>query len=575
LHLSTSRTRYLLALVILVATLPYASALRLGFIYDDHLQIEENPYLRVWPGIARVFSSDVWSMTSMDATSNYYRPLMWISYKLVFSLTGSSPWPFHLLNLLLHAGVTAILFLLTLRLWNDFRVAALSGLLFAIHPAHIEPVVWIAALPELGYTFFFLLAVYFYVGKSRLFLACYAISLLWKESALMFLPMVFLYDLILARQLRLRRYAAVAVVTSIYLALRYVALGGLAPHVVRSSVPVFAQFLTSAANIATYLTKLVFPLHLSFYYPVTSVTALNISIIAVAVLMLAAAFTLRGRAAWSALWIIVALVPTLAATRVVVPVAERNLYLASVGFVWLAAELLVRLKPGMAVAAMIVLLTAGVAIDIRRVPDWRDELILWEQALRNYPDDALIHLNVASELGRRHRYDDALQHLDQLLKQDPADIEALTSKAGILVLTEDWPAAAGTCARVFAIDPDSARCSLTMGIVAHENRQLEQAKEHFQRAYRSNPLLWQALFHEANLAAETGNLAEAIRSFERVLQRNPAASVFNNLGSAYAEMGQTESAIEAFNTALRIDPSFDMARQNLLRAGKPAKPEND
>jgi protein O-mannosyl-transferase len=571
--MSTWRTRYLLALVILAATLPYASVLRSGFIYDDHLQIEENPYLRVWPGIARVFSSDVWSMTNMDATSNYYRPLMWISYKLIFSLTGSSPWPFHLLNLLLHAGVTAILFLLTLRLWNDFRVATLSGLLFAIHPAHVEPVVWIAALPELGYTFFFLLALYFYVGKSRLFLACYAISLLWKESALMFLPMVFLYDLIVARQLRLRRYAAVAIVTSMYLGLRYVALGGFAPHVVRSSASAFAPFLTSAANIATYLTKLVFPVHLSFYYPVISVTAIDISI--VGVLMLAAAFALRGRTAWSALWIIVALVPTLAATRVVVPVAERNLYLASVGFVWLAAGLLVRLKPGTAVVAMSVLLIAGVVIDIRRVPDWRDELILWQQALRNYPDDALIRLNVASELGRRHRYDDALQHLDEVLKQNPADIEALTSKAGILVSKEDWPAAAATCTRVFAIDPASARCSLTMGIVAHENRELEQAKEHFRRAYRSNPMLWQALFHQANLAAETGNLPEAIRSFERVLQRNPAASVFNNLGSAYAEMGQTGNAIDAFNTALRIDPSFEMARQNLLRAGKPAKPKND
>ena len=145
------KTGYVLALIVVLAVLPYVSALGMGFIYDDRPQIENNPHLRLWPGYARVFTSDVWSLTDVGSDARYYRPLMWVAYNAIYSMAGPAPWAFHLLNLLLHAAVTAVVFLLTFELWKDLRVSTIAGNLLAPHPLHIEPVIWFAALPELGY----------------------------------------------------------------------------------------------------------------------------------------------------------------------------------------------------------------------------------------------------------------------------------------------------------------------------------------------------------------------------------------------------------------------------------------
>jgi hypothetical protein len=141
----TRKAAWILILVVVISLLPYLQTLSMGFIYDDRPQIEQNPYLRLWPGFARVFTASVWSLTDVESDANYYRPLMWIVYNAIYTVAGASPWAFHLINVLLHACVTAVVFLLTLELWKDLRIAGIASILFALHPAHTEPVAWIAA----------------------------------------------------------------------------------------------------------------------------------------------------------------------------------------------------------------------------------------------------------------------------------------------------------------------------------------------------------------------------------------------------------------------------------------------
>src|SRR5437016_4112076 len=153
-----------LCLVSIVGVLLHIPSLRFGFVYDDHLLIEDNPSLRIWPGFTRVFLSEVLSLTGYaDSASNYYRPLMWVAYNTIFTIAGATPWVFHLANLLVHGAVVAVMFLLSLEVWKDRRIATTAALLFAVHPAHVEAVAWIAALLELSFSLCFLMCLYFYV----------------------------------------------------------------------------------------------------------------------------------------------------------------------------------------------------------------------------------------------------------------------------------------------------------------------------------------------------------------------------------------------------------------------------
>jgi protein O-mannosyl-transferase len=566
----TRKSAWVLTLVIVVSILPYVSAVGMGFIYDDHPQIEDNPYLRVWPGYARVFTSDVWSMTDVDSDSNYYRPLMWVAYNAIYSIAGAAPWAFHLVNLLLHACVTTVVFFLTLELWKDLRIAGIAGVLFALHPVHSEPVVWIAAIPDLAYTLFFLLALYFYVFNYKpeshaviTSVTCFAVALLWKESAITFLPCAVAYDAFVLRRLRLWRWASLLGVTAAYLIVRTLVLGGLAPGVMHAGMSATTQILTGISHLGTYIEKLLVPANLTFFYSLQAARSIDVRIVVVLLTFALAAWKLRGKMAWSVLWIPLTLLPALAVAHVVVPLAERNLYLASVGFVWLAAQVLVYLGTRRAFMLAATLSLAYFAVDWFRVPLWRDEITLFSQALQLDPENSSIRLRLSTEFGHRGRFDEALLQLDEILKRNPKHLNALTSKAGLLVFQKDWENVDATCARAFEVDPKSSLCHLDVGIAELRRGHNEEAWSHFDRAYESNPRMWQALLEQGTMALDSGDLPLAVEKLEKVLAASPTAQVSTILGTAYSRMGDSSKATEAFKTALRIDPGFLPARRAL------------
>jgi tetratricopeptide (TPR) repeat protein len=561
-----------LILVCLAAILPYASTLTFGFVYDDHLMIQENPHLRIWPGFARIFFSDLWSLSSLSEQSNYYRPMFMLAYEGIFHTAGATPWAFHLANLLFHAATTVMVFLLTLRIWNDRWIASLAVLLFAAHPVHVEAVAWVATLSELAFSFFVLLALYFYVDEQPThattigWLSSYGMALLWKESALAFLPIVLCYDLFVAKRWRWTRFNMLLIITLVYLGLRAIAIGKLAPAVLHPDISLATQVLTAVSNMAFYLGKLLVPLNLSAFYPQEFVHQVNWKLPALVVLAALGIWKLRGRMAWSAIWIVAALLPLMAVSRIAVPLADRGLYLPSVGFVWLAAEALLRLGRRPALIAGGALVLGYSMLILQRLPDWRDDLPLFEQALRQDPQSESIRLLYASELGRRGRHDEALVLLGELLDSNPRHLDALEDKAGILAAQGDWQAVRSVCRDALELEPNLARCFLDLGLADEREGKTKEARELFRRAYALDSGLWEALMRQGLMDARLRNFDSAAEALKKVVQYRPTSIAFNNLGSVYAESGKLDKAVRAFQSALQVDPSFELARRNLDRA---------
>jgi hypothetical protein len=93
----------LIMMIIIVSCAVYVNTLRNGFVYDDIPQVVQNPWIREMRFIPEIFSTNVWAF--QGTTTNYYRPLMHISFMLSYYLFGLAPWGFHLVNILLHAGL--------------------------------------------------------------------------------------------------------------------------------------------------------------------------------------------------------------------------------------------------------------------------------------------------------------------------------------------------------------------------------------------------------------------------------------------------------------------------------------
>jgi hypothetical protein len=195
----------------------------------------------------------------------------------------------------------------------------------------------------------------------------------------------------------------------------------------------------SLSDDGFYISKLLVPIHLSTFYPLEFVSTITLTVAAVALLASLVIWKLRDRHIWAAGWIPVSLFPVLLVSRIAVPLADRDLYLPSVGFVWLAAMAIERLGRRPSLATLGVAVVVYGALTLQRLPVWRDDLPLLESELRANPDKQSVRLLLASERGRRGEFDLALVQLEEILKREPNNLEALVNKAGILSSIEDWP----------------------------------------------------------------------------------------------------------------------------------------
>lgn len=150
------------------------------------------------PGLRLPFLADDWADLAMVAQGppartpfGYFRPLCMATYWIERQACGLSPAAGHLVNLALASAAAALVVVLLRRYTGDAFLAAATGLLFALHPYHVENTAWIAARADLLFSLLFILAALAYDrwrrsprGAPIAALALFEAALLAKEAAL-------------------------------------------------------------------------------------------------------------------------------------------------------------------------------------------------------------------------------------------------------------------------------------------------------------------------------------------------------------------------------------------------------
>ena len=141
-----------------ITLIVYWPAMQCGFVnYDDPQYLTENPNVQRglnWEGLR-------WAFCNTEQAA-YWAPFMWLSHMLACQFFGLNAWGHHLINVLLHAANTVLVFLVFQRMTRATWQSLILAALFGWHPLRVESVAWVTERKDVLSSFFGLLTLYFY-----------------------------------------------------------------------------------------------------------------------------------------------------------------------------------------------------------------------------------------------------------------------------------------------------------------------------------------------------------------------------------------------------------------------------
>lgn len=548
--------------LILVSVCFYLPALSFTFVWDDRALILENWYIRDLGSIPGFFLSE-FRVDPLTIT-NFYRPVVMVTYTLDYALWGENPLGFHLTNIVFNTLAVLLVFWTAKGLLRGTSYSGVvpwvAALLFAVHPTHVESVAFIAGRTDLLAAIFMLVALLAYLrfatspaGTPRwtLYLGSlvsFLLSLLSKEVAVSLLAILPLYELYLrprastgAENGETRRwwlfFLPYLLVFGIYLALR---VHSVPPSVTLehlSDNPLETLHVAYMA-LLKYLQITFIPLGLKNYYMVMLYRVSHPMFWAVAgTLVVLVAILVYGwrRApvfAFCALWYLLTLFPSLK----IVPfpgsdMADRYLYLPTIGSSLILAMAFSRLAGrkavyGMAAAAIICLVFTGVGIS--RLGPWKDELTLFTNMVKEEPRSAIAHNNLGMVYSRMGDTDRGFKEYYIAIKLDDQYKGQVINRAAI---------------------------HLNVGLAAYEKGLYQEAIREFRTALAEEPNHIKVHYNLAMVYADLNMYAEAEAEYLAAIRLAPYYSeAHNNLGVLYKRTGRLGDAEREYREAIRYYP---------------------
>ncbi len=596
------------AVLALAPMLAYWPALGGGYLWDDDLAAG-NPMLYRADGLWEIWTR----LRGISAHDIRYMPLLYTTFWLEGRLWGDHALAHHLVNVLIHIASGLILWRILRRLKIPGAWAA--AMLFALHPAGAESVVWVIERKGLLGAFFALLAARAWIEYLEeaprpqrtwlrpkciwwwLSFALFLASLLSKPTALL-LP-AGLFALAWWRRglrfgppennaesdaekeqrkpsfrraiLELAPFFALAAAAAFFSALM---ARGLDPFHSGFSLPERIQF--SARNFAIYIRIALWPTNLQAVYPpwlpdvhlVSAWAPAFISTLAVTACG-GALWTWQNRAGAAPLlalvFFAVPLVPILGLMDFgymgISPIANRYVYLSIAPVCALIAGGAVRAADRAiharhfvflrALAAALFLLLG--ALTWRQAALYADAATLYSATVRANPLAWAAWNNLGTELLRLGRTDEAARAFEKTLGIHPRYPNALVGLANVDIQKGNTEAAIERLRAAIEIEPQYADAHYNLGLALAMRGDSRAAREALAESLRLMPESAEARYNLGTLELMDGEYARSVESFRAAIALNPNhAKAHANLAFALARLRRFDEAIESASRALRL-----------------------
>ncbi len=557
--------------------------------YDDDTYITDNRIVQ--RGLS--FEGVEWAFTTGRASN--WHPVTWLSHMLDCQVFGLESGGHHLVNVVFHTANALLLFFILYRMTTALWASAFVAALFALHPLHVESVAWVSERKDVLSAFFWLLAMWAYVGYVRrpkvvkygLVVLFFAFSLMSKPMMVTGPFVLLLLDFWPLERVRFGRSVGSeggsGQKSAVYLLIEKVPLfvcsvvssvvtflvqraGGAVPTM--ESLGMRSRLGNAAISYAAYVGKMFWPGKLAVLYPhpAGGLSMMKVAVCGVALLLVTAVFVwvgLRRRyVLFGWLWYVGTLVPVIGVVQVgVQSMADRYTYVPYIGLfiiiAWSVREVILR-RPGLkfvtAVSAAAVLSAMSVCTAMQ-IKYWRNSSTLFERTIDVTKENWLMHNNYANILKESGEYEKAVEHFRVALEVKPNNAEVHNNLAGALGKLGRTDKEIEHYRKALELKPDFAVAHYNLATVFLLQGRMDEAIAEYKRSVKFQPDYVEALSQLGFVLSERGDLEEAAGYYKKALAIEPANVIAHGrLGLALASLGRIDEAIREFRVVLSARP---------------------
>ncbi len=579
--------------------------------WDDLGYVLTNPWIKnsTIEGFKKLFSMDALVMGN-------YHPLTIVTYWYEYSKHGLEPYYYHLHSTLFHILCTFTVFAFARVLTRNMTVAAVTALLFAVHPMRVESVTWIAGRKDLLYGMFYMLAMVTHIwyvrnqaGKKWLWyvatIMLFATSLMCKSVGVT-LPVVLLlvdfyerrklgFNLIIEK-LPLFALSVTFGLISIYAQKDVGALGTL-----DVSFKFYERIALGCYALTTYIWKAVLPVGLTnFYpYPLKVNDALPAVFYVYPLLVAAGLFLLLkyGRNNRLVVLCVSFFVINLLLLLQFMPVggaimSDRYTYIPYVGIFLLVGSLAAWLIEEKKQAPTVVL-GALVAVSLvygymtnERNKDWYDSISLWNSAIEKNPESPIGYFYLGQDYYTR--FETSLTQQDRQRNGDSAfyyftkSVERKPDYTSPIICIGEYQRSVGlvddakaTYLKALSIDDKLESAYLGLGVVYSIRQKFDSAGVAFRKALSLKKYFPEGHSNYANYLDIIGKTDSSLVEYQYAINQNPDAYIpYMNRGRIYLRIGKPAEALKDYDRANYLkpenpDPYYMRAQCYLMMGQKP------
>ncbi|PIS09079.1 hypothetical protein COT75_03375 [Candidatus Beckwithbacteria bacterium CG10_big_fil_rev_8_21_14_0_10_34_10] len=482
-----------------------------GYVnYDDAVLVDQAAAFLKNPNLD-YFKLGLNSQIVVEA--RYFRPILLIVYLIEVSLFGSRAFFPHFMNIILHLGVSFVLYIL-LKKNIKKETACVLTTLFAVHPALVHAVAWVPGRNDILLGLFSILCLYFFTRlltsnqlRNILYFSLFLfLSIFTKETAVV-LPILILFYYLLFDEEKNKKVVykliAVAIIPAIMLGFWFILRSAL--YSLNSDFFSIQFSIKDLPALLSYWGKSVIPFHLS-YYPSIRRIDYGIGAFAIVLMTLALVFLKknnlkRNNLKWTMygiLWFLIFLLPTFFqfGNQYFAGHVENRLYTPLIGVIFMISILEFPLIKGTKHSMLYAFIIIFWFISIGRIMPYRNALAFWTAAAKSSAEESSVHSSLGKQYLNDSQFENAESEFKKALEINKNENHMHNNLAIVYMAQGRYDEAEKELQAEFDINPDSIEALINYGFIKYMKKDFEKAEEFWMKAYEvapQNPKIFKVL----------------------------------------------------------------------------------